>query len=302
MKRVLVAGGKGFLGRSITKKLKDAGHHVTIVSRSSKDEKDVVTWDALKAEGLPEKIDVVINLSGAPILDLQKFWTEKYKKECVDSRVNTTKFLAEIAAESKHKPEAFIATSAVGYYPPSTTAKYRESYESSSVLDGWAVNLCHQIEGATKPAKAAGIRTVAIRMGVIMGRGGGAYANMEFPFKMGLGGPFGDGKQWFPWIHLEDASSMYTWAMENKKVEGPLNAVSPNCVSNAGFVTALAGAMWRPAIFAVPAFALKLIGKERAPMLLEGQHVIPAKAVDFGFNFTYPTVASACDEIVNGKD
>mmetsp|Transcript_8104 Transcript_8104/g.13061 ORF Transcript_8104/g.13061 Transcript_8104/m.13061 type:complete len:293 (+) Transcript_8104:65-943(+) len=272
LRRVILAGGRGFLGNAIKKQLSIAGYKVTLVSRKAGEE-DTISWESLENEGLPET-DVVINLAGAPILDLAKPWTKKYEQECVDSRVKTTQTLAKLAAESKKKPEVFIATSAVGYYPTSLTAKYTEDYISSASLDGWAAGLCHKIEDASAPASEAGIRTVQMRMGVIMGRGGGAYANMKLPLRLGVGGPFGDGKQWFPWIHLDDAAGLYQFAAEEKKVSGPLNAVSPHCVSNGSFMTQIAHAWWRPAIFAVPAFLLNLIGKDRAAMLLEGQHVV----------------------------
>uniref|UniRef100_A0A7S2U1G6 Uncharacterized protein n=1 Tax=Lotharella oceanica TaxID=641309 RepID=A0A7S2U1G6_9EUKA len=299
-KRILLGGGKGFLGRALRKALEKKGHKVTVVSRTADAAASVTSWEALKEEGLPDS-DVIINLAGAPILDMKKPWTDKYKKECEDSRTDTTATLATLAAEAKKKPEVFIATSAVGYYPYSATAKYDENYVSCGETDGWGAKLCHMIEDAAQPAADAGIRTVAMRMGVIMGRGGGAYAEMKFPFSMGVGGPFGDGKQWFPWIHLEDAAALYDFAIEHEKVSGPLNATSPGATSNGAFCNALASAMWRPCLFQIPGFALNLIGEDRAKILLEGQHVVPKKALANGFTFKYRTAGACCDELVNGQ-
>ncbi|GAB5355654.1 hypothetical protein AAMO2058_000224000 [Amorphochlora amoebiformis] len=303
-KRVLLGGGRGFLGCAITKHLQKKGYEVTILSRTADESKGILSWDNFE-DKLTVKPDAVINLSGAPILDMKTLWTDKYMKECETSRIDTTKKLVEVFASSDSKlkqPEVMIATSAVGYYPTSLTSTYTEPYIGSTSTDGWAASLCHKIEDAIVPAEKMGIRTVAMRMGVILGRGGGAYDNMRVPFRLGLGGAFGDGKQWFPWIHLDDAARMYAFAIENPKIQGPLNAVSPGCVTNGAFTGALASAMWRPALANVPGFALTLLGKERAAMLLEGQRVLPDKALQNGFEFEYPTVAECCNELVNGSD
>lgn len=291
------------MGRRLQQKLAARGHKVTVVSRSPSGDSQV-SWKQLEAEGLPADTGAVVNLAGRLIMDFKKPWSDAYRQECISSRVDTTRLLARLVSEAKAPPSVFVATSAVGYYPPypaGVDKTYTEDFTGTSLRDGFAANLCVQIEKAAElsDGAAANTRAVTMRPGVVLGKGGGAFGEMRLPFKFGVGGPFGDGKQWFPWVHLDDVADMYVWAVENADVAGPVNAVAPNPVTNGAFVTTLASAMWRPCLFSVPAFVLNLAGKDRASMLLEGQKVLPKRAVDLGFEFSYPSIADCCKELVS---
>ena len=297
--RILIGGGSGFVGKALTSSLRNQGHKVTIISTRASP--SALTWEDIKRDGLPTSTDAVINLAGANILDLKKLWTSAYKEECLSSRVDTTTLLARAISETDTPPSVWISTSAVGFYPPCTSTNYDEA---SVVSDrDWASDLCASIEEAaaipdSNNQSHTTTRSVVMRTGVVFGKGGGAFQNMRLPFLFGLGGPFGNGSQWFPFVHLTDVVRAYEFAVTDPRPRGPLNLVAPHACTNLEFTNTLGAAMKRPTVIPVPRLLATLIGQERAALLFDGQRVAPAALTSLGFDFAYPDADSCCAELV----
>lgn len=297
-RRVLVGGGSGFVGRRVVSMLRARGHEVTVVGRRRRAGAVDCAWDELRSV---EGYGAVVNLAGAPILDLTRRWTDAYREECVRSRVDTTRALARLTAEAPEaaRPARFVCASAVGVYPPSATAQYDEASELPSPPPDFGSRLCADVEAA---AAESGIDTVAVRLGVVMGQGGGAFASMRLPFLFGLGAPFGDGSQPFPYVSLEDAAGVFVHAVETDGARGPLNAVAPQPATNLEFSRALASAMGRPCWpFGAPKFVFRLALGDRASLLVDGQRVTPAATLESGFQFAHPRLEDVARSLVAAK-
>ena len=303
--RVLIGGGSGFVGRALTASLESQGHKVTTISRTPA--ASGLSWDDIKKNGLPTSTDAVINLSGANIMDLKKLWTRAYKEECRISRVSTTKLLAQAVADNEHPPSVWISTSAVGFYPPHADTRYDETSPITGDRD-WAAELCTAIEEASDLTNSKencehfeSIRSVVMRTGIVLGQGGGAFENMRLPFLFGLGGTFGDGSHWFPFVHLKDVVRAYEFALFDPRPQGPLNLVAPHTCTNKEFTKALGAAMRRPTVIPVPRFMSTLMGKDRGSLLFDGQHVTPAALTSLGFEFEFPDVTSCCANLAGSS-
>lgn len=258
--RIAVAGGTGLIGRALG--------DVTRLPRGSMD---------------IDGADVVVCLSGATI---NRRWTEAYKRELVESRVETTRKLAEAIARSARKPQVFIGASAVGIYGDTGDT---EVDEASPAGEGFLPDLARAWEAA---ANGAGVRTVHLRTGVVLSPDGGALAEMLTPAKLGLGGPIGSGRQWFPWVHLDDVVAAIRFLAEQG--EGAYNLVAPGIVRQAEFARALGKVLGRPAVLPLPAFAVRLMfGEMGERLLLEGQRVVPRRLLEAGFEFRYGGVEEA---------
>lgn len=292
--RVLVGGGTGFIGRALVEALKRKGHEVTIISRSQAPGK--ITWSEIAKLPLPE-CEAVVNLAGENILNPLKRWNEGFLQTLRDSRIETTKTLAKKISEASNPPKVFVSSSAVGYYPPSDTAEYTEDSPRSSA--DALTTLCADWEKSAKLPDGCKTRLVTLRIGVVLGRGGGVIQQTIWPFWFGLGGVLGSGKQYFPWIHVDDMTGIIFHALENDHVTGVLNAVAPQVVTNESYTKEYAGALWRPAILPTPSFAINFIfGQDRGKILLEGQKVIPKRTLEMGYKFQYPELKQALAEIV----
>ncbi|KAG8455537.1 hypothetical protein GDO86_001653, partial [Hymenochirus boettgeri] len=292
-------GGSGFVGQSLSKLLNSRGHQVIIISRSPG--KGRITWEDVSNKGLPP-CDAAVNLAGENVLNPLKRWTEKFKKEVVSSRIETTRTLTQAISQSENPPKSWILLTGVGYYPPSQTKEYTEESHGgdadflSRLVKDWE-------EAAILPMDSKlTSRLVRVRSGVVLGRNGGALASMLLPFQFCLGGRVGSGMQPFPWIHIEDLCRLLCQTIEQSSgSEGVLNAVSPSASkdTNSGFTQALSRALGRPAFLPVPAIVVKaMFGEDRAPMLLEGQKVIPQRTLQSGFTFLYPDLNSAFAELL----
>ncbi|XP_013379327.1 epimerase family protein SDR39U1 [Lingula anatina] len=292
--RVLIGGGTGFIGKHIARKLADKGHEVTLLSRSTG--RGRLTWDELYKKGLPDNTGAVVNVAGENALNMFRRG-EAYKKDIITSRVDTTKALAEAITASKNPPKVFVSTSAIGYYPPSSVADYTEDTKVTGI--DFPSKLCQDWEEAAVLPEGKGVRRVTIRLGVVLGKDGGAIKQMWWQFYFGAGGKIGTGRQFFPWIHIDDASGLFVYSIENDHVSGILNAVAPQICTNEEFTKAFAGAMRRPAFMPFPAFAANLIFQDRATMLLDGQKVIPKRTLELGYKFKYSHLDDACKEIVS---
>lgn len=297
--RIIVAGGSGFLGAALVRGWRREGHEVKVLTRRPRTADDV-PWDP-EADAdiwasMLEDAGAVVNLAGEGIAD--KPWTAVRKGAILESRVRSTRALAKAIRSCVRPPQVFLSASAVGFYGTHRDEPVTEDSEPGS---DFLAAVCQSWEQEARAA--AGVaRIVLLRTGVVLARDGGALPRMALPFRFFVGGRLGSGRQCLSWIHLDDWLEMVRWSLTNSAVDGPLNLVAPNAVTNAVFTRALADAMGRPALFPAPAFALRtLLGKEMADsLLLEGQEVVPRKAQRLGYPFKFPTVESALRSIFAG--
>lgn len=281
--KIAISGSSGFVGTELKRMFISQGFEVFSIPRSAfEDEKKLVE--------ILDGVDTVINLSGANIIAR---WSEAYKKILYTSRINITRALVNAMEKCTKKPTQFISTSAVGIYDNKNTYDENDMNYSKDFLG----NLVRDWEAEALNAKSLGIRTNIFRFGIVLGDGG-ALKKMLLPFKLGLGGVIGDGKQAFSFIHIEDLKNAYMYVMEHKNIDGIFNLSSPTPTSNAGLTKALGKALKRPTILPVPKFILKLIFSQGAQVLTDGQSVVPKRLLDNGFVFRYPTIDEAISNLV----
>jgi uncharacterized protein (TIGR01777 family) len=276
--KIAVTGASGFIGRRLVSKLKVEGDEVQLVSlRTAPREHDFAGCDA------------VIHLAGEPVAQR---WTDAARERIRASRVDTTRSL--VAALRNHPPATLISASAVGYYGPRGDEILTEqSAPARDFLGQIAVDW----EREAQKAEAFGVRVVTLRIAMVLGRDGGALKKMLPPFRLGVGGRIGTGKQWTSWIHLEDIIALIEFALRTP-ISGALNASAPNPVTNAEFTRELARAVHRPAIFPVPLFVLKLLFGEMAGILYASHRVIPEAALNAGFQFRFPEIRGAFEDLL----
>ena len=302
-KIVLIGGGTGLIGERLAELLADAGHAPRILTRSPGERTSphpLYGWDAEANFVDPDALDGathVVNLAGAGIADAR--WTKARKATIVASRVDTTRLLA--AAIERHRPKtlrAFVSASAIGYYGD---AGERWVGEGAEPGDGFLSESTVAWEAAVEEAgRRTGLRTVLVRTGIALSPDGGALEKMLLPARFGLSGYFGDGRQWYSWIHLDDLCRVYLAALDDERYEGPINAVAPVPVRNRTLAKALAEAVGNPALAVpVPAFALRLALGEMSHTVLDSTRVSSSRLVDdLGFDFAYPTVGGALGELL----
>jgi len=292
--RILVSGVSGPIGKALLPELRKRGHVIRLV-RGRVMGNDEISWNPAQALP-PEQVagfDVVIHLAGETIVGR---WNAAKKARIRDSRVQGTRNLVEGLLNATQRPRVFVCASAIGYYGNRGDETLREDSPSSS---DFLAEVCREWETATQPATNAGIRTVNTRFGVILSRDGGALPKMLPPFRMGVGGRIGNGRQWMSWIHIADVVGAIEHALDNPSVTGPVNVVGPNPAMNAEFTRTLARALHRPAIFPMPAFAARLaFGEMGDALLLASQRVEPAKLVESGYQFRFPRLESALENIL----
>ena len=256
-----------------------------------------MTWHDLDKNGLPENCVGVVNLAGQNVLDPARRWTVGFKQNVYNSRINTTTACARAIENAKVKPKVFVNISGVSHYRPGL----KEQTESDQVEEyDFMSHLCIEWEKAANLSQDTlkECRLVKIRSGVVIGREGGMIQSLILPFWMGLGGPIGAGNHYLPWIHIQDLCNMIKFSVENEKVEGVLNGVAPDVITNGIFTKAFASALFRPALIPLPEFALNLIfDPERAVLLTNGAKVVPARAKELGFQYDYPDIMSACKDV-----
>ncbi len=287
MARVLVSGVSGPIGTALVPSLRAAGATIARLARpgsSGPADEERIPWDPAKPIS-PEAVsgfDAVIHLAGESIVGR---WTDAKKKAIRESRVLGTRHLAEALARAKDKPRVFVSGSAIGYYGDRGEEVLRESSVPGT---GFLPEVCEQWEDATQPATDTGIRTVHIRTGVVLSPKGGALGKMLTPFKMGVGGKVGDGRQWMSWIDVQDMVGGIHHVLKTDLLQGPVNFVAPKPVTNGEFTRTLAGVLSRPAIFPVPRFVVKLaFGEMGETVLLGSQRVEPAQLVTSGYPFRF---------------
>lgn len=289
--KVAIAGASGLVGSALIPVLKKLGGQITRLVRSDPKAGDI-EWhpnqDEVSSRSL-EGFDVIINLAGENLAGGR--WTDDLKRKIRDSRVNGTHLLSEAIAKLPQKPRVFACASATGIYGDRDDETLDEQSESGG---GFLAGVCREWEKATEPAVKAGTRVVNLRLGPILAREGGMLAKLLTPFKMGMGGKVGSGKQFISWVGLDDAVNAIKFAIEDESIRGPLNIVSPNPVTNEEFTKTLGHVLNRPTALAMPAFAARLAFGEMADeMLLASQKVLPKRLTTAKFQFTYPELEGA---------
>jgi uncharacterized protein (TIGR01777 family) len=290
---ITLTGASGLIGRRLLANLQRAGHTLTVLSRRPAANLaagiECVLWDPMQGpppeEGL-RQADAIIHLAGEPVAQR---WNEDVKRRIHDSRVFGTRNLVEGIANLRNRPGVLITASAIGYYGSRGDEILSES---SPPAETYLAHVCSAWENEAAAAEALGLRVVPIRIGVVLDAHGGALKSMLTPFRFGLGGRLGDGRQWMSWIHLADLAALFEFALD-PSVRGPLNGVAPNPVRNSEFTQALAAALHRPAIFPVPPFALKLLYGEMSEILFASQRVLPTGPEAAGFKFKFPELPAA---------
>lgn len=282
---IVMSGSTGFVGRYLSDAFTDEGWTVIPLKR---EDFTLADDDFLrKCEGA----DAVVNLAGAPIVGR---WTEEYKKTLMSSRLGTTRKIVNALKRMAVKPDVFISTSAVGIY--SSEGVHTEDHSKYS--KGFLGELALSWEAEALKAEQAGVRTVIFRFGIVLGRNGGALEKMLIPFKLGLGGILGDGKQAFSWIHIEDLKRAYFAAIGNKGFSGIYNLTAPHPVTNKGLTRALGSALNRPTLLKIPSFVLKAKYGEGAQAIMEGQRVVPKRLLESGFTFKFEKIEDALGDLV----
>jgi uncharacterized protein (TIGR01777 family) len=283
MKKIIITGASGFVGSTLTKNFSAQGYTVVAVKRN--DLKDITKLISLLNDAY-----AVINLAGANIINR---WTDSYKKLLYNSRIDTTKALVVAMKNCDIKPRNFISTSAVGVYK--NDAIYDE--RTTDLADDFLGRLCLDWEKEALKAKELNISVSIFRFGIVMGNGGALY-KMLTPFKLGLGGTIGDGRQAFSFIHIEDLVNAYNFVLDRDNLDGIFNITAPEPTTNYGLTKALGKSLHRPTIIPIPQFVLNLILSEGAKVLTDGQSVFPNHLLESGFTFKYSTIEDTIDNLV----
>jgi uncharacterized protein (TIGR01777 family) len=294
--RILITGGSGFIGQRLCEKLAAAGHELLVVSRNPERAAQVLPDGADLRERVEDFADAapeaIVNLAGEPIAEGR--WTEAKKRRIIDSRVETTRAVVSLCEKLDTPPKVLVSASAVGYYGDKGDADVTEETEPH---DEFLHRICKQWEAEARKAEAFGVRVANPRIGLVLEAGGGMLKKMAPPFKLGLGGRLGDGRQYMPWIHREDMVRILEFLLEQDDCNGAYNASAPNPVTNAEFTKTLARKLHRPSILPAPKAALKIALGEMSHMLLTGAKMRPARLQKAGFEFRYPTLDAALSEI-----
>jgi uncharacterized protein len=293
--RVLVSGASGPIGAALLPSLKAFGYTVRRLVRGAATSDDQIAWNPAQplASHSVAGFDAVVHLAGETIVGR---WTAAKKRRILDSRTQGTANLARAIATAPQRPRVFVSASAVGYYGDRADDILSEEDPSGG---GFAGEICRQWEGATRAAAEAGIRTAQMRIGVVMSADGGALPKMLLPFRLGLGGRLGSGRQWWSWVAVQDVAGAIFHVLKHEELQGPVNTVAPNPVTNAEFTKTLASALSRPAIFPMPALAVALVfGQMGKELFLYSQRVEPGKLIASGYRFQYPDLRMALEAIL----
>jgi uncharacterized protein len=291
--KILLSGSSGFVGSALCDFLIKQGHDVfSLVRKKPQTSNSEIYWDIKSREIELEKIEgieVVVHLAGANISSRR--WSKSYKRELYESRIKGTSFLVDSLGRLNSPPKTLIVASAIGYYGDQGSAVLNES---SGVGGSFLAQLCNDWEQEANKASTLGIRVINTRLGLVIGKGGGALSKMLLPFKLGLGGRLATGSQYMSWISLEDVIRTFEFLINNYNLSGPINIVSPNPVTNLEFTKTLGRVVRRPTLFSVPAFAIRLLfGEMGDELLLSSARVYPKQLLDVGFTFKHETIEKA---------
>lgn len=301
MKKIVLTGATGLIGKKITDLLIRRGDEVTIFTRSIDRAKqiipnaaDYVEWN-LKLDNWQEALEgkyAVIHLAGENVI--AKKWNEQHKKNIFNSRVDTTRALVNAIEKAANKPKVFISASAIGYYGNSEQPVTEESKPG----DDFLARVVRAWEEETKKIDLFKVRRVNVRIGIVLDKNEGALARMITPFEYFIGGPLGSGKQWFPWIHIDDVTGIFLYAIDNENVEGAVNCVSPNPVTMNQFAKAIGKTLKRPSSLRMPEFLLRLILGESSSVVTGGSKVSSSKIISCGFKFKYSYIEEALNNLL----
>jgi uncharacterized protein (TIGR01777 family) len=294
---IVIAGGTGFIGGHLVDYLLRQNHNLTLLTRSSGEKTGgakSIRWDGRTIGSWADSIDgadAVINLAGKNIFTR---WSEENKRAILASRMDSTRILVQAIKQASRKPAVFISTSAVGYYGNTGDEEVTESHAPGR---DFLADVCVQWEAASHEARQFGVRVVNPRFGIVLGKDGGALQQMKLQFNLFVGGYMGSGRQFFPWVHIDDLIRSLGFLLDQPDTNGPYNITAPHSVRMKEFASTLGDVMNRPSWLPVPTFALKLALGEAAGLLIDGQRAIPAALVQRGFTFSLPTAREALQNI-----
>lgn len=295
--KVLVSGASGLVGRALILALEEDGHAILrLVRYPVRDPGEEMHWNpyagTIDVDSMPP-FDAVIHLSGESIGGR---WNAAKKRAIYDSRIRTTRFLAECMERMEQPPAVWLCASAIGYYGNRGEETLAEDAEPGTT---YLASVCEDWEKATKPARDRGVRVVNMRLGVVLAEDGGTLPLMMRPFKMGVGGVIGNGKQYFSWIAIDDLVRAIVFTLHNESLSGPVNFVAPEPVTNRAFTKALGRAIKRPTLFRTPAFALRaVLGQMADELILASTRVVPKKLTDAGFEFEHKEIEEALRSVL----
>ena len=294
--KTLVTGGTGFIGQALLPALRNAGHTVTVLTRNARRARlpEGVTAIEHPDEMAAQPPQAVINLAGENLGGRR--WNARSKATFVESRVSVTARLIDAFARWPSPPEVLVSGSAIGWYGPRADEALTEQSAGGS---GFAAELCAQWESVAASAQTLSVRVACVRIGIVLGLPGGALGQMLPPFRLGLGGPMGTGQQWMSWIHRDDLVALMLRLVEDNRLHGAFNGTAPQPVRNAEFSRLLGRTLGRPARLPMPGFAMRLIAGEMADeLLLQGQRVLPERALQAGFPFRHPALEGALTDLL----
>jgi uncharacterized protein (TIGR01777 family) len=296
--QVFITGATGFIGRKLTARLRGAGHQVTAWVRDESRARGLLGPEvglAPAPAGLREaiaKADAVINLAGEPV---SARWTPSRKQAIVESRVKQTSAIASAIAQASSRPAVFISASAVGYYGDRGDEIVEDDDPPGN---DFLATVCRNWEAAALEAAKSGVRVFIPRIGIVLGADGGALARMVMPFRLGMGGPLGSGRQYVPWIHLNDQLAVMMAALEDLRMSGPMISAAPNPVTSRELAKAIGTVLNRASFMPVPTIALRILLGEAAAMVLTGQRVRPRRLEQSGFTWRYPMITAALTDLL----
>jgi len=300
MESILITGGSGLIGSHLSRKLKENSYNIVLLGRKKRidGDKKIYSWDPPNNIIDPDSIlgvDHIIHLAGAGIGD--KRWTKKRKKEIKDSRISTANMLYKAVHESGRKIKSFITISGTGYYGTLTSETiFNETNPPASDFLG---EICKIWEDTAEKFSGHGARVVKIRAGIVLSKTGGALSRIIIPVRLGIGSPIGSGKQYVPWIHIEDLCNIFIKAISDNSISGAYNAVSPEHITNRDLMKTLANVTGKPLWFpAIPSFVMKMIFGEMSEILLEGSRVSSEKIQSTGFDFQFPELKDALEDLL----
>jgi uncharacterized protein (TIGR01777 family) len=307
--RILITGGTGLVGQALSENLLTDGHEVIVLSRRPEQARDIPQgvqlhrWDAETAEGWRDLVNgckAVVNLAGASLAGDGFFptrWNPERKHLIEESRIRVGRAVVQAISQADKKPEVVVQASTVGFYGFHESKMFTEESERG---DDWGARFTAEIwEPSTFAVESMGVRRISIRSGIVLSKKGGALTRLLLPFRLFVGGPMGSGRQWYSWIHVLDHVRAIRFLIESTSAVGAFNLTAPHPVTNGEIAKNIGKTMKRPSFIPVPGFALKLVFGEVADVVLKGQRVIPERLIDLGFQFKYPTIEKALQDLLD---